>query len=203
MNKKALSVLAILMLFCASASAQQIKATFGITGGGIATQMMTEPAPSSPLTFSGYGGAFATVGFKNIIGLQTGANFLMTGSAYEMSGVAMKTKQQYIQIPVVLQLTPKSWFTFEAGLYQNILFNSSFEELGSENVLITPDIGALKYNFGALGGLRFNFGRVVFMNFRYHYGLSKAYVIQGTGFPQGLITAGLGFNIISTRKSAF
>ena len=203
MIKKALSVLAILILCCATASAQKVKATFGITGGGIATQMMTEPAPTAPLTFSGYGGAFATVGFKNIIGLQTGANFLMTGSSYELSGVEMKTSQQYIQIPVVLQLTPKSWFTLEAGLYQNILFNSSFEELGNESVLITPDEGALKYNFGALGGLRFNFGRAVFMNFRYHYGLSNSYVIQSVGFPQGLITAGLGFNIISTRKSAF
>lgn len=203
MNKKALSVLAILMLFCASASAQQIKATFGVTGGGIATQMMTDPAPVAPMSFNGYGGAFTTVEFKNTIGLHTGLNFLMSGSAYEMSGVTMKANQQYLQIPVTLQLSPKSAFTIEGGFYQNILFNSSFEEMGSTSVTISPDTGALKYNFGVLGGLQFNFGRVMFLNLRYHYALSKVYVINGAGYPQGLITAGLGFNIISTRKSAF
>ena len=203
MTKRALSVLAILMLFCASASAQQIKATFGITGGGIATQMMTEPAPISPFSFNGYGGAFTTIEFKNKIGLHAGANYIMTGSVYEMSGVYMNAQQQYIQVPVTLQLRPKSWFTLEGGFYQNILFGSSFQEMGSENVTISPDTGALEYNFGVLGGLQFNFGRVVFLNMRYHYGLTNCYVIQGKGYPQGLITAGLGLNIISTRKSAF
>ena len=203
MNKKARSVLAILMLFCTSAAAQKVKATFGITGGGIATQMMTDPAPVAPMSFSGYGGAFTTIEFKNKIGLHAGANFLLTGSKYELSEVAMKANQQYIQIPVTLQLSPKSGFTIEGGFYQNILFDSTFEEQGGTSVIISPDTGALQYNFGVLGGLQFNFGRVVFLNMRYHYALTNVYVINGMGFPQGLITAGLGFNIISTRKSAF
>ena len=203
MNKKALTVLAILMLFCTSVSAQKVRATFGITGGGIATQMMTDPKPTSPLYFSGYGGAFATVSFKNFLGLRTGANYLMQGGKYQLSSVDMKADQSYLQIPVALVLSPKSFFSFEVGLYQNILLSSKFTEMGSETAVISPDTGALKYNFGALAGLSFNFGRVVFLELRYHYGLSNSYVINGKGYPQGIITAGLGFNIISTRKSAF
>lgn len=203
MNKKALTVLAILILFCTSASAQKVRATFGITGGGIATQMMTDPAPSSPLYFSGYGGAFSNISFKKVIGLKVGANYQIQGGKYLESETYMTAQQQYLQIPVALQLNLKSFFTLEAGFYQNILLSSKFTEEGNTTVVITPDPGAHKYNFGVLAGMSINFGRFVFLNLRYHYGLSNAYIIRGNAYPQGIITAGLGFNIISTRKSAF
>ena len=91
----------------------------------------------------------------------------------------------------------------QAGFYQNILFSSSLTEQGRSTVVISPDEGALKYNFGALAGIEFNFGRFVFLELKYHYGLSKSYVIYGKGFPSSFATVGLGFNLISTRKSAF
>jgi hypothetical protein len=97
----------------------------------------------------------------------------------------------------------KSFITLEAGLYRNILLNSSYNENGGDNVTISPDEGALAYNFGALAGISFNFGKVMFLNMRYNHGLSKSYVMYGKGYPSSAITVGLGFNIISTKKKAF
>lgn len=193
-----------MMLFSLSASAQMVKASFGVTGGGIATLTMgTEPPTSSPMYISGYGGAFATVNYGNHLGLRAGANYAMQGSSYKLSGVSLKAAQSYVQVPVSLMYHIRSFVSLEAGFYQNILLSSSLTEKGSSTVVIDPDEGALKYNFGALAGIEFNFGRYVFLNLRYHYGLSKSYVIYGKGYPSSFATVGVGFNIISTRKSAF
>lgn len=205
MNKfRVLTVLFAMMFFSLSASAQMVKASFGVTGGGIATLMTgTEPPTSSPMYISGYGGAFATINYGNHLGLRAGANYAMQGSSYKLSGTTLTAAQSYIQVPVSLMYHIKSFVSLEAGFYQNILFSSSLTEKGSSTVVINPDEGALKYNFGALAGIEFNFGRFVFLELKYHYGLSKSYVIYGKGYPSSFATVGLGFNLISTRKSAF
>lgn len=202
-GKKVLLVLLSMMLFSVGASAQMIKASFGVNGGGIATLMHTEPATSSPLYFSGYGGLFSTINFEKILGLRVGANYAMQGGKYAMDSVNVSVDQSYINIPVSVLVNLKSFMTFEAGLYQNILLSSSYKESGSESVTITPDEGALAYNFGALAGISFNLGKAVFLSMKYNYGLSKSYVIYGKGYPSSAITVGLGFNIVSTRKKAF
>lgn len=203
-KRRVLTVLLAMMLFSLSASAQMVKASFGVTGGGIATLTMgTEPPTSSPMYISGYGGAFATVNYGNHLGLRAGANYAMQGSTYGLSGVTLTATQSYLQVPVSLMYHIRSFVSLEAGFYQNILLSSSLTEKGSSTVVINPDEGALRYNFGALAGIEFNFGRYVFLNLRYHYGLSKSYVIYGKGYPSSFATVGVGFNIISTRKSAF
>lgn len=180
-----------------------VKASFGVTGGGIATQMHTEPATSTPFYISGYGGVFSTISFGKTLGVRAGANYAMQGGQYKLSSTDISAEQSYINVPVSLLINLKSFMAFEAGFYQNILLSSSYSEVGSDRVNISPDEGALMYNFGALAGLTFNFGRFVFMNMRYNYGLSNSYVIYGKGYPSSAITVGLGFNIISTRKTAF
>ena len=201
---KVLTVLLAMMLFSFGASAQMVKASFGVTGGGIATMTFgTDPAPSSPLYMSGYGGAFATVNIGSSLGIRGGANYAMQGSRYDVAGADLTASQSYIQIPVSVMWHMRSFISLEAGFYQNILASSSLTEKGNTTVVINPDEGALKYNFGALAGLEFNFGRYVFLELKYHYGLSKSYVIYGKGFPSSFATVGVGFNLISTRKSAF
>lgn len=203
-KRRVLTVLLAMMLFSLSASAQMVKASFGVTGGGIATLMSgTEPATSSPMYMSGYGGAFATVNIGNSLGIRGGANYAMQGSSYALSGATLTAAQSYIQVPVSLMWHMRSFISLEAGFYQNILFSSSLTEKGKSTVVINPDEGALKYNFGALAGIEFNFGRFVFLELKYHYGLSNSYVIYGKGYPSSFATVGLGFNLISTRKSAF
>ena len=201
---RVLSVIILMMLLSFTASAQMVKASFGVTGGGIATLMSgTEPATSSPMYMSGYGGAFATVNIGNSLGVRGGANYAMQGSKYMLSGTNLTAAQSYIQVPVSVLWHMRSFISLEAGFYQNILASSSLTEKGSSTVVINPDEGALKYNFGALAGIEFNFGRFVFLELKYHYGLSNSYVIYGKGYPSSFATVGLGFNLISTRKSAF
>lgn len=192
-----------MMLFSLGASAQMVKASFGVTGGGIATLMNTEPKPSSALYVNGYGGAFATVNLGKVIGIRGGANLAQQGGDYTTETTDVKVHQSYMNIPISLLLNVKSFMSFEFGFYQNILMSSSYNERGSSKLTITPDEGALKYNVGALAGLTFNFGRVVFLSMRYNRGLSKSYVIHGKGYTADTITAGLGFNILTTRKKAF
>lgn len=206
MNRKSLVIgLVILVISTFKLSAQLVKYSIGITGGALATQMSTTPPTSNPLMFylNGYGGAFATINVGRVIGIRGGANYAMTGGHYDFSSYKVDVTQSYIQIPVGLLLHAGRHISFEFGLQQNILLQSKYVEKGSETVEVSPDEGALKYNFGAIAGLNLNFGKTVFMTMRYHYGLSKAYVIDGVGYPASAITLGLGFNIYNSRKSAF
>lgn len=201
--KRVLTVLLAMMLSAFAASAQMVKASFGVTGGGIGTMMATDPAPVSPMFMSGYGGAFATINYGTSLGVRLGANYAMQGGNYKLSGTELKADQAYINVPVAFVYSPKSFFSVQAGFYQNILLSSSLTEKGKSEVVISPDEGALKYNFGVMGGLCFNFGRFVFLDLKYNYGLSNSYVIYGKGYPSSFVTVGLGFNIVTTRKTAF
>ena len=78
-GKRVLSVLLSMMLFSLGVSAQTVKASFGVTGGGVATQMNTDPATSTPFYINGYGGAFATINFGKAIGIRGGANYMLQG----------------------------------------------------------------------------------------------------------------------------
>lgn len=201
--KRVLTVLLAMMLSAYAVSAQMVKASFGVTGGGIGTMMATDPAPVSPMFMSGYGGAFATINYGTSLGVRLGANYAMQGGNYKLSGTALKADQAYINVPVAFVYSPKSFISVQAGFYQNILLSSSLTEKGKTEVVISPDEGALKYNFGVMGGLCFNFGRFVFLDLKYNYGLSNSYVIYGKGYPSSFVTVGVGFNIVTTRKTAF
>ena len=163
----------------------------------------TQPATSAPAYINGYGGAFATVNYSNLMGVRVGLNYAMQGADYDLSEVSIATSQSYINIPAALLFHLKSYVSLEAGFYQNILLSSSMTERGEKDIVISPDEGALKYNFGALAGVTVNVGRLVFVSLRYNLGLSNSYIIYGTGYPSSFATVGLGFNIISTRKTAF
>lgn len=185
------------------ASAQLVKVSVGVNGGALATQMTTDPAPTTPMYISGYGGAFLSAHIGKALTVRAAANYAMQGGQYEVNGTSVKIDQSYMQIPMTLLINAGSFLSFEVGLVQNILMSSKYVENGSTEYIVNPDPGALKYNFGAVGGVCFNFGKVVFLNLRYCYGLSNSYVIHGKGFPVSTISAGLGFNIYTSKKSAF
>jgi hypothetical protein len=203
MNLKRIYIISLMMLLTFCASAKNVKVSFGITGGGIATQMLTEPQPSSPMYISGYGGVFATVNPLKKMGIRIGANYSMQGGNYNISSIPVVLSQSYINVPVSLMYHPKSFISFEAGFYQNILMSARLIEQGSTTVEVNPDDGALKYNIGALAGVSFNLSKTVFINLRYCYGLSYSYAIMGTGYKSNAITAGIGVNLIRTTNRAF
>ena len=82
MNKKAFLAFIILALLAGTTrlSAQLVKVSIGVNGGALATQMMTEPAPTNPAMFyiSGYGGAFASVHIGKAVTLRGAANYART-----------------------------------------------------------------------------------------------------------------------------
>lgn len=203
MNLKRIYIISLMMLLTFCASAKNVKVSFGITGGGIATQMLTEPQPLSPMYISGYGGVFATVNPLKKMGIRIGANYSMQGGNYNISSIPVVLSQSYINVPVSLLYHPKSFISFEAGFYQNILMSARLIEQGSTTVEVNPDDGALKYNIGALAGVSFNLSKTVFINLRYCYGLSYSYAIMGTGYKSNAITAGIGVNLIRTTNRAF
>lgn len=204
MNKKVwIAILFLILIGTTKLSAQLVKVSFGINGGGLATQMMTDPAPVSPMYFGGYGGAFASIHIGKALTIRGAGNYALQGGAYQVGNVDVKVSQSYIQIPVTLLLNAGRVISFELGLVQNILLTSQFVENGTTQYVVNPDPGALKYNFGAVGGICINMGKVVFLNLRYCYGLSNSYVMYGKGFPTNTISAGLGFNIYTSKKSAF
>ena len=202
--KKVLLAFILCILASQMVFGQAVKVSIGINGGGLATQMMTEPAPSNPMYISGYGGAFASIHLGKAFTIRGAANYAMQGGTYKENSADIKVTQSYLQVPVTLLLNAGRVISFEFGILQNILLQSNFNETGSGgNYTANPDPGALKYNFGAVGGICINMGKVVFLNLRYCYGLSNSYVIHGKGFPTSTISAGLGFNIYTSKKSAF
>lgn len=203
MDIKRIHIIIVMTLFTFCASAQNVKMSLGVTGGGIATQMLTEPAPSSPMYTSGYGGAFVTVNPLKKLGVRIGANYSMQGGNYQLDKVPITVSQSYVNIPVAVMFQPKSFFALEAGLYQNVLLNAKLNENGASKVEVNPDDGALKYNIGALVGVSLNLSKAIFVNIRYCYGLSYSYAIMGTGYKSNAITAGLGINLFRNKTRAF
>ncbi len=203
MNLKKFYIISLMMLFTLCVSAQSVKVSFGITGGGIATQMFTEPQSSKPLYINGYGGAFVTVNPLKSLGVRAGANYSMQGGIYKISDIPITLSQSYLNVPVSLMYHIRSFISVEAGFYQNILLASKLVENGGTKVVVKPDDGALKYNIGALAGVSFNITKFLFINLRYCFGLSDSYAIMGTGYRTNTITAGIGVNLITTRKKAF
>lgn len=203
MNFKRLYIITFLIFFTFCAKAQNVKVSFGITGGGIATQMLTDPAPSSPMYIGGYGGAFVNVNPLKKLGVRIGANYTMQGGEYEMDRVPITLSQSYLNVPVSVMYHPKSFISLEAGFYQNVLLGSKLIEQGSSVVEVNPDDGALKYNIGILAGVSFNLSKSLFINLKYCYGLSYSYAIMGTGYKTNAITAGIGFNLIRNKTRAF
>lgn len=206
MNTKAYIALIIFALLAGTSnlSAQLVKVSVGVNGGAIATQMRTEPAPTDPaLHISGYGGAFASIHIGRMLTVRGAMNYAMQGGSYIVESIPVKVTQSYLQIPMTLLLNAANIISFEVGLQQNVLMQSKYTEFGTSKFEASPDPGALKYNFGVVGGVCINMGKYIFLNLRYCHGLSSSYVIYGKGFPASTISAGLGFNIYTSRKSAF
>ena len=202
MNKRLLLILSMLLMVNI-AKGQFVKATFGLTGGGIASQMITDIPLAKPAYISGYGGLFTTLNFGGMLGVRAGANYSMQGADFIYDDATITVSQHYLNVPVALMVNLRSFVSLELGFFQNILLMSSLKEERFSDFILSPDEGALKYNFGALAGVSFNVGRFVFFNVRYNYGLSKSYASMGKGFPVNTLTAGVGFNIVSTRKTIF
>ena len=82
MNKRLLLILSMLLMVNI-AKGQFVKATFGLTGGGIASQMITDIPLAKPAYISGYGGLFTTLNFGGMLGVRAGNSAISPASKIE------------------------------------------------------------------------------------------------------------------------
>ena len=114
-GRRVLIVLLSMMLFSIGASAQMVKASFGVIGGGIGTQMNTVPATTDPMYLSGYGGVFSTINMGKVLGIRVGGNYAMQGGNYMLGNVDVNVRQSYINIPASLLINLRSFIALEAN----------------------------------------------------------------------------------------
>lgn len=206
---KRLTLLFTVLLFgCISLHAQYMKFSFGVQGGGTVlyyTDVPEDITRALPIGYGGYGGAFFELRAGKVLGLNLGADYSYTTSMFSLDDLAINTVQQYIEIPIALQLWMGNAVAFELGIRQSIQMNSSLTDTYNNNSYnkISPDTGAPEYYVSAIAGFKFNMGRVVFLTLRGSYGLSPTYNFYGTGTPNVTAHIGLGFRFYSYRKSAF
>ena len=189
-------------------AATYTKLAIGITGGGVATEMLLDLTPATPYYVNGFGGAFLTINPTKWLGLKAGANYMLQGGNFLMPEIYVSNEpyrlpitfeQTTLNIPVSLVITPFKLISLEAGVYQNILLDSKFIEQSTPTFEITPDQSALEYNIGALVGASINLGRTFFINARYYQGRSWYYAMNGKGYMTNALTMGIGINLIKVK----
>ncbi len=197
----------ILLTFCAVVrlDAQFVKFSIGVEGSGTVSSFLIKSEQiqtSLPVGLGGYGGAFLEVRFGNILGLDLGTDYSYLTSGYMIGELPVTVSQEYIQIPVMLQLWMGRSVAFEAGIRQSVLLKAVYSE-GKDGYRNESDGGAAKYFLSAAAGFKFNLGKVVFLSLGGTYGLSQAYNFYGEGKPLVTGHIGVGFRIYSYQKSAF
>ena len=198
-GRSGILVILAMMIFSVTTSAQAVKASIGVTGGGVGTVVFSE----EPAYLNAYYGGFLTMKFGRAIGVRAGVSQMMQGVEYNLSNVDYTAEQTYLNIPVTLLLNASGAMAFEFGLYKNMLMDSKLIKHESRDKETSPDRGAQLGHIGAIAGVNFNLGRAVYLSFKYHHGLSDMYVINRVGYSSRFVTAGLGINIINTKKRAF
>ena len=206
---KKLLVLTLLFLGAVAADAQSVRASFGVKGVGLGIQPNTEIAPIDGMQIGGGGGAFFGLKFFNTIGIQAEALYTTSSATYQTNLFGKQTwlsTQEYIMVPVVMQLWLGRAFALEAGYQQAIAWSSNLKCIMSTNNnqvgYDTYDSGILDYG-SLVAGITLNMGKNVYLNCRYTTALEYSYVMfdkpsQNTGFQ-----IGLGIRFFNSKKSVF
>lgn len=197
--KRILLAAVILTGLTSTASAQFVKVSFGVRGGGVATlNPATEHTAPSPY-YSGEGGGFLGIKFGKVVGIQGECLYSLQGTTTIEKNQNYISNRHYLEIPVMLQLHAGRAVTFEAGYIFSNLLKSNLTGI-SGNV---EDTFAAN-NFGSyFGGITFNLGKVFFLSFRYTRSIDSA-TYYGYGNQQtSTVRASLGIRFFNSKKSAF
>lgn len=159
MKQKFLTVLAVALVMTTASFAQGFHV--GIKGG--ANLMKIDDKSFKDEFKFGYNlGAFATVNFSKKVGIQP--ELLWSQSNYQTatdidqvipnSQNSKDVKLNYLQIPVLLNLSPSKLFTFQVGPQFGILINDS------KTLLNNGQEAFAKGDFSMLGGAQLNLGGI-------------------------------------------
>ena len=80
-GRSGILVILAMMIFSVTTSAQAVKASIGVTGGGVGTVVFSE----EPAYLNAYYGGFLTMKFGRAIGVRAGVSQMMQGVEYNLS----------------------------------------------------------------------------------------------------------------------
>jgi hypothetical protein len=196
------TVLVLVMAFAAMAAEPAPAAEKGLVGYGIKAGLIlanatgsdaTPPAGIDKKMKMGFGGgAFLTYAFSPMFALQPELLYMMKGVKYEQGAQKLTEKVDYIEVPVLLKVTPavqgKIKPNFFAGPFLGILMSAKEKMEGSSDPADNYDDDVKDYmkstEFGVAFGLGADFmlakGKIT-LDARYDLGLSKIMKAEDNG----------------------
>ena len=185
MKKVMVCLFACLMTLAATECVNAQKVNFGIKAG---LNLSTWNYDDASLRPGFHAGGFATVQFSRMFAVQPEVMYSMEGSAYEgeldafgfsLANAEVTSTVHKLNVPVMLQFTPISMLTIEAG--PQFGFNLAVSHHIKSNIAVIGeierdvDVDKKNYNtfeMGIAAGLKLNLTRNMAIGARYVYGIS-------------------------------
>ena len=185
MKKVMVCLFACLMTLAATECVNAQKVNFGVKAG---LNLSTWSYDDASLRPGFHAGGFATVQFSRMFAVQPEVMYSMEGSAYEgeldafgfsLANAEVTSTVHKLNVPVMLQFTPISMLTIEAG--PQFGFNLAVSHHIKSNIAVIGeierdvDVDKKNYNtfeMGIAAGLKLNLTRNMAIGARYVYGIS-------------------------------
>lgn len=215
MKKVMVCLFACLMTLAATECVNAQKVNFGVKAG---LNLSTWSYDDASLRPGFHAGGFATVQFSRMFAVQPEVMYSMEGAAWEgkldafgfsLANAKVTSTVHKLNVPVMLQFTPISMLTIEAGpqfgfnlaVSHHIKSNIAGIELPEQDV----DVDKENYNMFEMGiaaGLKLNLTRNMAIGARYVYGISPIFD-EGRLFSRQVTDAVHTSNIMVSLNFAF
>ena len=215
MKKVMVCLFACLMTLAATECVNAQKVNFGVKAG---LNLSTWSYDDASLRPGFHAGGFATVQFSRMFAVQPEVMYSMEGSAYEgeldafgfsLANAKVTSTVHKLNVPVMLQFTPISMLTIEAG--PQFGFNLAVSHHIKSNIAgiveTEGDVDVDKENYnmfemGIAAGLKLNLTRNMAIGARYVYGISPIFD-EGRLFSRQVTDAVHTSNIMVSLNFAF
>ena len=215
MKKVMVCLFACLMTLAATECVNAQKVNFGVKAG---LNLSTWNYDDASLRPGFHAGGFATVQFSRMFAVQPEVMYSMEGAAWEgkldafgfsLANAKVTSTVHKLNVPVMLQFTPISMLTIEAG--PQFGFNLAVSHHIKSNIagIVGPekdvDVDKKNYNtfeMGIAAGLKLNLTRNMAIGARYVYGISPIFD-EGRLFSRQVTDAVHASNIMVSLNFAF
>ena len=215
MKKVMVCLFACLMTLAATECVNAQKVNFGVKAG---LNLSTWNYDDASLRPGFHAGGFATVQFSRMFAVQPEVMYSMEGAAWEgkldafgfsLANAKVTSTVHKLNVPVMLQFTPISMLTIEAG--PQFGFNLAVSHHSKSNIAgiveTERDVDVDKENYnmfemGIAAGLKLNLTRNMAIGARYVYGISPIFD-EGRLFSRQVTDAVHTSNIMVSLNFAF
>ena len=215
MKKVMVCLFACLMTLAATECVNAQKVNFGVKAG---LNLSTWNYDDASLRPGFHAGGFATVQFSRMFAVQPEVMYSMEGAAWEgkldafgfsLANAKVTSTVHKLNVPVMLQFTPISMLTIEAG--PQFGFNLAVSHHSKSNIAgiveTESDVDVDKENYnmfemGIAAGLKLNLTRNMAIGARYVYGISPIFD-EGRLFSRQVTDAVHTSNIMVSLNFAF